>query len=266
MMYENAYGDINALDFLNLLGIEAPIAAAGKAAYKVAKPLARRAAEHTVSGINYANRALRTPDPLLMNIETSTANRSDDAAETTRRFKEAVAQAKFGRRDLGPALQNEYPIGQGVWTGEEGAAQFHPNVMANVDDFLPEEIDHMRQLLDQYGIGAGRFRPDLISQPSRANAVQILDADPEWIKNIGQHYAQSDLPAVVFAQPNNRAMVFNMNSDLPKDLSVLLDAPQLAGKKVRYGKATIPTDRNYIDSVESARVTGTKKPPKKKAK
>jgi hypothetical protein len=70
----------------------------------------------------------------------------------------------------------------------------------------------------------------------------------------------------VFAQPNNRAMVFNMNSDLPKDLSVLLDAPQLAGKKVRYGKATIPTDRNYIDSVESARVTGTKKPPKKKAK
>ena len=266
MMYENVYGDINALDFLNLLGIEAPIAAGAKTVYKVAKPLARSATEHAVSGINRANRALRTPEPLMMNVETSTANRSDDAAETMRRFKEVAAEAKFGRRDLGPAMQSEYPIGQGVWTGEKGAAQFHPNVMANIDDFSPEEINHMRQLLDQYGIGAGRFRPDLIAQPSRANAVQILDADPEWIKNIGQHYAQSNLPAVVFAQPNNRAMLFNMNSDLPKDLSVLLDAPQLAGKKVRYGEANIPTDRNYINSVESARVTGTKKAPKKKAK
>jgi hypothetical protein len=266
MMHTDPYGDIRAFDFFNLLGIEAPIAAGAKTAYKVAKPLVRAAAESTVSGINRANRALRTPDPLLMNIETSTANRSDDAAETTRRFNAARSEAKYGRSDLGGAMKHNYPIGQGVWTGEEGAAQFHPNVMANVDDFSPEEIDHMRQLLDQYGIGAGRFRPDLISQPSRANAIQILDADPEWIKNIGQHYAQSDLPAVVFAQPNNRAMLFNMNSDLPKDLSVLLDAPQLAGKKVRYGKATIPTDRNYIDSVESARVTGTKKPSKKKAK
>lgn len=225
-----------------------------KVAYKAARPLARSATEHAVSGINYANRALRTPDPLLMNVETSTANRSDDAAETLRRFREATGSSK------------DYPVGQGVWTGEEGAAQFHPNVMANIEDFSPEQVDHMRRMLDQYGIGAGRFRSDLISQPSRANAIQVLDADPEWIKNIGQHYAQSDLPAVVFAQPNNRAMVFNMNSDMPKDLSVLLDAPQLAGKKVRYGKATIPTDRNYIDSVESARVTGTKKPPKKKAK
>lgn len=254
MMHTDPYGDINAFDLFNLLGIETPIAAGAKAAYEVARPLARSAAEHTVSGINYANRALRTPDPLLMNVETSTANRSDDAAETLRRFKEAAGSSK------------DYPVGQGVWTGEEGAAQFHPNVMANIEDFSPEQVDHMRRMLDQYGIGAGRFRSDLISQPSRANAIQVLDADPEWIKNIGQHYAQSDLPAVVFAQPNNRAMVFNMNSDMPKDLSVLLDAPQLKGKKVRYGKATIPTDRNYIDSVESARVTGTKKPPKKKAK
>jgi hypothetical protein len=254
MMHTDPYGDINAFDFLNLLGIEAPIAAGAKTVYKVAKPLARSATEHAVSGINRANRALRTPEPILMNVETGTANRSDDAAETLRRFKEASGASK------------DYPVGQGVWTGEEGAAQFHPNVMVNMQDFSPEQIDRMRRMLDQYGIGAGRFRPDLISQPSRANAVQVLGADPEWIKNIGQHYAENDLPAVVFAQPNNRAMVFNMNSDLPKDLSVLLDAPQLKGKKVRYGEANIPTDRNYIDSVESARVTGTKKAPKKKAK
>ena len=254
MMYTDPYGDINALDFVNLAGIEVPIAAGAKAAYKVARPLARSAAEHTVSGINRANRAMRTADPLLMNVETSTANRSDDVAETLRRFKEASGSSK------------DYPVGQGVWTGEEGAAQFHPNVMANIEDFSPEQVDHMRRMLDQYGIGAGRFRSDLISQPGHANAIQVLDADPEWIKNIGQHYAQSDLPAVVFAQPNNRAMVFNMNSDLPKDLSALLDAPQLKGKKVRYGEANIPTDRNYIDSAESARVTGTKKTPKKKAK
>ena len=254
MMHTDPYGDIRALDFLNLAGIEIPITAGAKGAYKVARPLARSATEHAVSGINRANRALRTPDPLLMNVETSTANRSDDAAETLRRFKEATGSSK------------DYPVGQGVWTGEEGAAQFHPNVMANIEDFSPEQVDHMRRMLDQYGIGAGRFRSDLISQPSRANAIQVLDADPEWIKNIGQHYAQSDLPAVVFAQPNNRAMVFNMNSDLPKDLSALLDAPQLKGKKVRYGEANIPTDRNYIDSVESARITGTKKASKKKAK
>lgn len=254
MMHTDPYGDVNAFDFLNLLGVETPIAAGAKAAYRVAKPLARSAAEHTVSGINRANRAMRTADPLLINVETSTANRSDDAAETMRRFKEVTGSSK------------DYPVGQGVWTGEEGAAQFHPNVMANIEDFSPEQVDHMRRMLDQYGIGAGRFRPDLISQPSRANAIQVLDADPEWIKNIGQHYAQSDLPAVVFAQPNNRAMVFNMNSDLPKDLSVLLDAQQLKGKKVRYGEANIPTDRNYINSAESARVTGTKKAPKKKAK
>lgn len=254
MMHTDPYGDIRALDFLNLAGIEVPITAGAKGAYRIAKPLARSATEHAVSGINRANRAMRTADPLLMNVETSTANRSDDVAETLRRFKEASGSSK------------DYPVGQGVWTGEEGAAQFHPNVMANIEDFSPEQVDHMRRMLDQYGIGAGRFRPDLISQPGHANAIQVLDADPEWIKNIGQHYAQSDLPAVVFAQPNNRAMVFNMNSDLPKDLSALLDAPQLKGKKVRYGEANIPTDRNYIDSVESARVTGTKKAPKKKAK
>jgi hypothetical protein len=254
MLHTDPYGDIRGLDLLNLVGAEVPFVAAGKAAYKVAKPLARAAAENTIGGINRANRALRTPEPILMNVETGTANRSDDAASTLRRFKEASGSSK------------DYPVGQGVWTGEEGAAQFHPNVMVNMQDFSPEQIDHIRRMLDQYGIGAGRFRPDLIQQPSRANAVQILDADPEWIKNIGQHYAENDLPAVVFAQPNNRAMVFNMNSDMPKDLSVLLDAPQLAGKKVRYGEANIPTDRNYIDSVESAKVTGTKKAPKKKAK
>lgn len=254
MMHTDPYGDIRAIDFLNLAGVQTPIMAAGKGAYKIAKPVVKAATENTISGINRANRALRKPSPLLMNVETGTANRADSIEETVRRFKEASGSSK------------DYPVGQGVWTGEEGAAQFHPNVMANIEDFSPEQIDRMRNMLDQYGIGAGRFRPDLISQPSRANAVQVLGADPEWIKNIGQYYAQNDLPAVVFSQPNNKAMVFNMNSDMPKDLSVLLDAPQLIGKKVRYGEANIPTDRNYIDSLESARITGTKKTPKKKAK
>lgn len=220
-------------------------------------------ASGAVSGINRANRALRTPDPLLMNVETSTANRSDDVAETMRRFKEANARVKYGR---GESMSHDYPMGQGVWTGEEGAAQFHPNVMANVNDFTPEETNHMLELLNQYGIGAGRFRPDLIQQPSRANALQVSDADPEWIKSIGQHYAQNDLPAVVFAQPNNKAMIFSTEGDMPNDLSMLLNAPQLTGKKLSYGKSNIPTDRNYIYDTESARVTGTKKSPKKKAK
>jgi len=218
------------------------------------------------SKVNQVHRALGKLDPILMNVETSTASRADDIAETLRRFKEASASAKYNNAHLSKAMNTDYPMGQGVWTGEEGTAQFHPNVMANMSHFHPEEINAMREYLGQYGIGAGRFRPDLIQQPSRANAMQVMDANPQWIKDIGAHYAANDIPAVVFSQPNNRAMLFNMNTDSPSGLTALRDAPMLKGKKVRYGQSREQLDRNYIDSVESARATGTKKTPKKVAK
>jgi hypothetical protein len=217
--------------------------------------------------INKGRTAIAGRGPLMLNIETSTARRADDAAETVRRFNKANAWAKHRRPELGDASMSDYPIGQGVWTGEAGAAQYHPNIMADMSHFEPQEIDDIRRSLKQMGIGAGRFVPDLIPQPSRANAMQVLDADPQWIKDIGAHYAAKDIPAVVFAQPNNRAMLFNMTTDQPGGLNALRGAPQLKGKKVRYGQSFEQLDRNYIDDVESAKVTGTpkkaSKPPKK---
>ena len=168
-----------------------------------------------------------------------------DAGDQMAEYMAAKARAKTGIASLGDAYNVKPTVRQGSWL-EGTERQNNPVFVDKLDNMEPMEWDQLRNDLKQAGIGYGRQANTLFNRMGPANSMRVQDIDPEFIKSISAYYDERGIPAVVQHHPDNSAQIFSYMDDKRGGLGQFLGAPQLKGKKIRYGVADEGIDRGFI--------------------
>lgn len=227
MMHTDPYGDIRALDFLNLAGIEVPFVKAGKAAYKAASPLLRKVMNPPVAVMEATSPGL-LQNTYRMRNTGELANDPAGLALTDERAQEALGTSGLDKYNV--------TTGQGAWGGDSGS-EFNRAYAVTLPRLGPlskydSQLAQFGSDTDQMMMSSIRFTPQKGS--SASTAIKVNNVSEQDIINLNKKLGDN---FVVQHRPKDKSAVIYNWTNKPKQMGALEDTiySVVPNKKLTFG-------------------------------
>jgi hypothetical protein len=229
IMHTDPFGDINALNFVNLAGMQVPFVKAGKAAYKAASPLLRKVMNPPVAVMESTSPGL-LQNTYRMRNTGELANDPAGLELADERAQEALRTSGLGNYNV--------ETGQGAWGGNKGI-EFNRAYSVKLPRKLGPLSDYNAQLAqfgsdtDQEAMSVVRFVPQ--KKPAGSTAIKVNNVTEKDIVTLGKILGED--VAIQHRPQDGSAVIFNFMTDSTGDIEHTLYNiyGKDANKKFKFG-------------------------------